>query len=410
MKKSDLNSVISLMERNDNFCQGAAQQVSNGFYRCYDMLWLIIQELDENGVHTSALNSINRTYNHNETMSQSAPQQSVNGSYRCVELLEVLIRHFDPNGSKRSAVNAVNRDLERNDNLCQSSPQQMVNGAYRIVDMLEILTGLIAPELNGGVSRAIREMNRMDGLTNGAPQQTANGTSTIAEIACLLARHFDKSGSYRYRINSIVTHMERNNNLCQGADQQSGNYLYRTVEFMGIIGECILDQVQERTRAYWEAHSEEKQALENEKRELRAKISEIEREARTVNDGGEIAPLKRQISAKEDESRRCGQNALKEIQNRIDKLKAEKSAAGFFDFKKKKAIQEQIDATENELFAKKQEIKKLQAEIQKEIDALNSQIQAIEKRVESAKAAILAKRKPFQRRIEAIDHELTRRR
>lgn len=410
MNKSDITSTISLMERNDRMCQGAAQQVSNGFYRCYDMLRLIIQELDETGAHSSALRSINSTYESNDRYSQSAPQQSVNGSYRCVELLEVLIDHFDENGRKRFEVSSVKRNLSRNDGLCQSSPQQMVNGAYRIVDMLQILVDLIAPNLNRSVSAAISAMNRMDGMTNGAPQQTANGTSTIAEITRQLVQHFDENNRYRYRLNGIVSHMERNNNLCQGADQQSGNYLYRTVEMLALIGECMLDKVQARTEAYWQEHAEQRSALEAEKAEQYTHIREIEKEAKAVNDGGEIAPLKQQIVEKVNAQKTCGQAELAEIQHRINTLTAEKSAAGFFDFKKRKALQEQIDSTTLTLHAKQREIKQRQADIQSQIDSLNSQIQRIEARVESQRQAILARCRPYRARIQQIDHELTRRR
>lgn len=410
MKKSDITGIISLMERNDNYCQGAPQQVANGFYRCYDMLQLFIEELDETGAHSAALRSINSTYNRNESMSQGAAQQSVNGSYRCVELLEVLIGHFDTDGRKRREVAGVMNHLSRNDGICQSAPQQMVNGAYRIVDMLEILVDLIAPNLNRSVSAAISAMNRMDSLTNGAPQQTANGTSTIAEITRLLVQHFDANNRYRSRLSSIVNHMERNNSLCQGADQQSGNYLYRTLEMMAIIGECMLEKVQERIDAYWREHAEQCSALEAEKAQQYTHIREIEQEAKAVNGGGEIAPLKRQIAEKVNAQKTCGQAELAEIQHRINTLTAEKSAAGFFDFKKKKALQEQIDSTTLELHAKQREIKQRQADIQKEIDSLNSQIQRIEARVESQRQAILARCKPYRARIQQIDHELTRRR
>lgn len=89
---------------------------------------------------------------------------------------------------------------------------------------------------------------------------------------------------------------------------------------------------EEATRAYWEQHKEEKEALEAEKEQLETEIAEYDSH---VNELPEMVTL----------------NNLKE---QIKKLESDKNALGLFKGKEKKALQERIDAlTKDAVDAKK---------------------------------------------------------
>ena len=116
---------------------------------------------------------------------------------------------------------------------------------------------------------------------------------------------------------------------------------------------------------YWTAHQSEKKVLESEKQSLTEQIAAL---------NAEIAA----IPPKDD-----GYAKMVELQKKAENLASEKKALGLLKLKEKKAVQLQIDSTNNEI-----------APIQERI---NAAIEEVQKRIA-----------PLQSRIEAIDTELTR--
>lgn len=80
-------------------------------------------------------------------------------------------------------------------------------------------------------------------------------------------------------MSSIISLMNRNNSMCRGADQQSANYLYRTLELLQIIAEIQLDEMDKRTARYWEEHAQEYAELITERGQLEMQVADIEKEA-----------------------------------------------------------------------------------------------------------------------------------
>lgn len=122
-----------------------------------------------------------------------------------------------------------------------------------------------------------------------------------------------------------------------------------------------MEAAEQRTKAYWSEHADEKTALETEKATLQDKIASLRNEISSIP----------------------GDTEKKNIQECIDALSVEKSSLGLFKGKEKKAIQEKIDAANFEL--------------KKVIDRMDTAKKEIEKKIVMA-----------QQRIDAIDIELTK--
>ena len=408
MTRNDISNIISIMNRNDDRCTGSPQQVANGFYRLVEMMQLLVNEMDTDGRYAFNVIRIINLWDSNNNLCQGAAQQSANGAYRVIELLELVIKLLDKDNSKSYKTSAVIRLWNANEALCQSAPQQMANGTYRIVELLQIIVELIEPSLNSRVSRIISEMNRVDGLVSGAPQQTANGTDAIALIVEMLATAMDKESKYGYRIRSIVSLKERNNAICQGADQQSANYLYRTLELLQIMSNIYFDLVDARTAAYWAEHAAEKNALESERSDLRRQIREIEAEARAVNDGGEAAPIRTKIQNLERQRDNIGRAELNALESQRADLNSQLSAIGLFKLKERRAMKDRIGAVDAKIAGQKRDNESRKALLDMQIDPLKDDVKKIEDRVQAQKKNILSRVDPLKRRIQAIDNELTR--
>lgn len=408
MTKQDVQNIINTMNRNDNLCSGSPQQVANGYYRLVEMVQMLVMELDTNGIYFRSVRNIINTWDSNNNLCQGAAQQSANGAYRVIELLDILIKLLDTNGSKTRQTASVLRLWQTNENYCQSAPQQMANGTYRIVELLQIVVELVAPELNMRVQRIINEMNRVDGLVSGAPQQTANGTDAIAIIVEMLANALDKNSRYSYRIRSIVSLKERNNALCQGADQQSANYLYRTLEMLQVMSNLYFDVVEARTAAFWEAHAELRAELESERYELRRKIREIEAEANAVNDNGEAAPIRAKINRLKRERDDFGKADLAPLESRRSELTRQLNGIGLFKLKERKVVKDQIAEVDAKIAGKNRDIAARKALFDMQIEPMQEDVKRIEARVKAEKERIMSGVKPLKSRISDIDHELTR--
>ena len=103
------------------------------------------------------------------------------------------------------------------------------------------------------------------------------------------------------KVTAIINLMNRNDNLCQGADQQSANYLYRCIDMVQVVTNLMDDENKKRIQRYWDEHAQEHAALLAEKKENQAKIDEIERNAMAVNADGEIAAVRSEIRDLENE-------------------------------------------------------------------------------------------------------------
>ena len=322
-------------------------------------------------------------------------------------MLQILVNICDKDGIYGSAAELVIETMNENEGYCQSAPQQISNGAYRMAEMLKILVQVVAPEKADRAQRIMDAMYEMEDLCQSAPQQTANGTDAAACLVELLVEQVDQDGKYADKLGGIVDEKESNNASCQGADQQSANYIYRMMEMAQIVAMVMDDKKQEVIARYWLEHYEEKTALLNEKKELEDRIDSIEQEAKALNADAELAPVRAEIKQLKKEYNECGVQELKDAQKKIDQAQAAHDALGFFKFKERKEAKAQIESATAALSNKQTEVKKAKDDIQKKINSKEREIERINEKLEAKRKEIRSGKKPAQRRIEKIDYELT---
>ena len=113
-----------------------------------------------------------------------------------------------------------------------------------------------------------------------------------------------------------------------------------------------------RNKQYWDAHTEERAALEAQKKELEAQLSPITEELAALDS-------KLQEFKKKYEVKVPARLDLEALQSRIKALEQERSSLGLFKGKEKKALQEQIQALQTQLPALKHAVSE-QEQIQKQ--------------------------------------------
>ena len=410
MTREMIRNILNTMSRNDNMCQGAPQQMANGFYRSVEMLGVMIRYLDKDNVYGSSVAAIEQLHERNETYCQSAPQQCANGVYRVVELLEVLVKVVAP--AKAGEAAAVLSLMEQNESYCQSAPQQIANGSYRMAEMLRVLVSGCDRDLAAGADGVIAAMERRESLCQGAPQQSANGMDASALLVEMLARKVDKDGAYTATIDTISRIKDSNNSRCQGADQQSGNYLYRMLELGQVIADVFMDEedakAAKRLQEYWIAHAEEKVAFLKEKEELSAKIDEVEARAMEINDNKNISIHQDNIRKLREAQNGICNPEVETLAQEIQRQKEQRDMLSLFALRQRKEFNERIAG----LNARKQELENVVAQqkaaVQTKIDAEEQQIEARNRAVEAKREAVRKEAEPFEKRIAAIDRELTR--
>ncbi len=152
------------------------------------------------------------------------------------------------------------------------------------------------------------------------------------------------------------------------------------------------EEKQARIKAYWEAHSEEKAALDGEKADLNTK-------ADTLN--SQINELENQIKAAKPTGDVPSEEETKKIKDQIKELESRRAKLGMFAGKEKKQIGEEIASLNgrvDSLKAKIEEEKKTrQAEADKKIAPLQSKVDELRGELNKAR-----------KRISAIEAELTK--
>ena len=106
-----------------------------------------------------------------------------------------------------------------------------------------------------------------------------------------------------------------------------------------------------RFKDYWEQHADEKASLEAENQNLSQQISELNSEISNVS----------------------GRAEMKNMEERIRKLEADKRVLGIFKGKEKKIVQDQIDAATAEM-------SQLSSKVNEAVDAIKRRIEPLEKR------------------------------
>lgn len=152
------------------------------------------------------------------------------------------------------------------------------------------------------------------------------------------------------------------------------------------------EEKQARINAYWEAHADEKAALDKEKDELSAKVASF---------APQISDLEAQIKAAQPTGDVPSKEETKKLKDQIRELENRRSKLGMFAGKEKKQIGEEIASLNgrvDSLKAKIEEEKKArQAEADKKIALLQTKVNELRGELDKAR-----------KRISAIEAELTK--
>lgn len=143
------------------------------------------------------------------------------------------------------------------------------------------------------------------------------------------------------------------------------------------------EEAHKRYDAYWADHTEEKAALEAERKDLNSQISVL-----TASQNDQVAVLNKEIADIP------GKAEIDNLKERIKTLSDKRSTLGLFKGKEKKAIQEQID----QAYAEKKCVE----------DRMDAAKKEIESKIASVKADFQKKISPFQNRVNTISYELTK--
>ena len=228
----------------------------------------------------------------------------------------------------------------------------------------------------------------------------------------MLARKIDEKKKYSSLISTISKIKVQNNARCQGADQQSGNYMYRIVELTQVITNVFMDEEDEkaarRLEEYWEAHSEEKAQLINERAELNKKIAEIKKQAAEINAEQEIAPLRKKINELTYKMNSVSTSAVSQATKKLKDKQDELSATGFFKFSLRKKIKAEIEELVQQKVRAESAVKKEQEVYRREIEGVQKRIDALNEDVKKKQNAVLLKKNPHENRILKINAELTK--
>jgi len=117
------------------------------------------------------------------------------------------------------------------------------------------------------------------------------------------------------------------------------------------------EATKKRFEDYWKTHQSEKASLESEKQTLTEQISDINNK--------EIPAIP-------------GYSEMINLNKRVEQLISEKSIFSFFKFKEKKAMQEQIDSTNNELEKVRSRVNPVIEDMRKRISQFESKIKDID--------------------------------
>lgn len=141
---------------------------------------------------------------------------------------------------------------------------------------------------------------------------------------------------------------------------------------------------QQRIKAYWEAHPEEKASLEAEIESLNEKKKQINADIAKLN--GKISEIEKELSVSFSEEQES-----QKLKEQIKALNSTRLAAGILNFRKQKAISAEIEPLKQEkarldayvkaqLKRIKEEVKNKTAPLKNEISALKNSYSAAEKR------------------------------
>lgn len=149
-----------------------------------------------------------------------------------------------------------------------------------------------------------------------------------------------------------------------------------------------------RIKAYWEAHAEEKAALEAEKKELSDKKSKLNSEISSLEKEINSGEAGKKVKVPSEEETDKLHDQIKELENRRVKL-------GMFAGKEKKQIGEEIASLDGRVTALKDKVaeekKARDAEIDKKVAPLKAKKDELSKELSAA-----------QKRISAIEAEFTK--
>lgn len=234
--KINPDDVLSTWESNNNSCDSAYQQASNGAYRIFELLTNIAMKYDK-GSYSNEISDIRVEQLLQDLSASTALQQEANGLYRSVEMACVLAKELDKSGIYTSYIDGILDTLSKNNDSCSSAPQQIVNGEYRLVEILQVVGYLTDSKgtYRSFMDQVIDDLSANNANCSSAPQQSANGAYRVYDMCTCIYYSLDTKQKLASYASSIDDTKTSNNANCSSALQQEVNGLYRSFEMLYLI-------------------------------------------------------------------------------------------------------------------------------------------------------------------------------
>ena len=149
------------------------------------------------------------------------------------------------------------------------------------------------------------------------------------------------------------------------------------------------EERKQRIAAYWEAHAEEREALEKEMVQLLEKVNNLDQDIESLDEKIDAISIVKGELEKETDS----------LNEKIDELTKKRAGLGMFDGKQKKQIASEIDSLKGRIRSIKDDMevekKKYDAERARQLEPLQKE-----------KDSLVAERDAANKRVDAIEAEL----
>ena len=228
-----------------NYAKGSAsatsnEQLVNGTYRSFEMLYVIDSMLDD-GSMTGQLDTIWDKYVDLNSASESVIDQAANGAYRTFEAAYLMALAVDTNGTYAKALNSVWSSYESGNTSSTSASQRLVNGSYRTFEAFYILAHLL--DTQSTYSESLKSIYSIYNSENKTAKSdaglAANGFYRTFEVCYIVASLLDTQYLYADSLDSIWATYESAHKKADSYTKMQLNGANRTFETLYVIAQLL---------------------------------------------------------------------------------------------------------------------------------------------------------------------------
>ena len=224
-----------------NQSASSGEQLVNGTYRSFEMLYIIDSLWDTSGRRSGQLDTIWSQYESANAAATSVTDQAANGAYRTFEAAYLLALMADTSGAFASALDNVWSSYETSNTAATSASQRLVNGSYRTFEAAYILAQLL--DTQGTYTRNLRTIwstySSENSAAKSAAAQAANGFYRTFEALYIAASLIDTQGLYAESLDAIWDSYEAADAKADSYIKRQVNGAYRSFETLYVIAQLL---------------------------------------------------------------------------------------------------------------------------------------------------------------------------